>query len=133
MNKRTFVSFGLLALLLAVVIPLWAFTKDGSMSSSPEKVASSDDTARELFQTNCGSCHTLARGGTDGVVGPNLDVRLAPNGGAATPEAAAGTATRVASAIKNGCCAKPYAMPAGILQGSQADIVADFVAREAGQ
>ena len=132
MNKRTFISFGLLALLLAVVIPFWAFAKDGSQSSSPEKVAASDEAARTLFQTNCGSCHTLARAGTDGVVGPDLDERLAPNG-PAQGEAVAGTASRVNSAIKNGCCSKPYAMPAGILQGSQADIVADFVAREAGQ
>ena len=132
MNKRTFVSFGFLALLLAVVIPLWAFTKDGSMSSSPEKVASSDDDARLLFQTNCGSCHTLARAGTDGIVGPNLDLRLAPSG-PATGDAVAGTQSRVVSAIEHGCCSKPFAMPAGILQGSQADIVADFVARVAGQ
>ncbi len=132
MNKRTFISFGLLALLLVVVIPFWAFAKDGSQGSSPEKVASSDDDARMLFQTNCGSCHTLARGGTDGVVGPDLDERLAP-AGPATGDAVAGTASRVKSAIENGCCSKPYAMPAGILQGSQADIVADFVARVAGQ
>jgi mono/diheme cytochrome c family protein len=132
MNKRVFISFGLLALLLLVVIPLWAFTKDGSMSSSPEKVASSDDDARLLFQTNCGACHTLARGGTDGVVGPNLDVRLAPNG-PAEGEAVSGAESRVAYAIRNGCCAKPYAMPAGILQGGEADIVANFVARVAGR
>ena len=28
--------------------------------------------------TNCGSCHTLYKAGTDGVVGPNLDELLAP-------------------------------------------------------
>ena len=75
MNKRIFISFGLVALLLVIVIPFWAFSKDGSDSSSPEKVAASDDAARAHFQTNCGSCHTLARAGTDGVVGPNLDER----------------------------------------------------------
>ncbi len=132
MNKRTFISFALLALLLAVAIPLWAFTKDGSQSSSPEKVASSDEGAREMFQSNCGSCHTLARAGTDGVVGPDLDERLAPNG-PAEGEAVDGTASRVDFAIRNGCCSKPYAMPAGILQGRQAEIVSDFVARVAGQ
>jgi mono/diheme cytochrome c family protein len=132
MNKRTFISFGLLALVLVVVIPFWAFAKDGSQDSSPEKVASSDEVARTMFQTNCGSCHTLAKAGTDGVVGPDLDERLAPNG-PAEGEAVAGTATRVESAILNGCCSKPYAMPAGILQGQQAEIVSDFVARVAGQ
>ena len=73
MNKRIFISFGLVALLLVIVIPLWAFNRDGSESSSPEKVAASDEAARQLFQTNCGSCHTLARAGTDGIVGPDLD------------------------------------------------------------
>jgi mono/diheme cytochrome c family protein len=130
MNKRTFVSFGLLALLLAVVIPLWAFSKDGSMNSSPEKVAASDDGARDLFQTNCGSCHTLARAGTDGVVGPNLDLRLASAGPAEGDQAVGATQQRVSTAILNGLNG---AMPAGILQGSQADIVANFVAREAGR
>ena len=60
MNKRIFISFGLVALLLVIVIPLWAFNRDGSESSSPEKVAASDEAARQLFQTNCGPCHTLA-------------------------------------------------------------------------
>lgn len=132
MNKRIFVSFGLLALLLAVVIPLWAFTKDGSLNSSPEKVAASDDLARDLFQTNCGSCHTLARGGTDGIVGPNLDERLAGVAGPATDATAvSSTQSRVMNAIENGF--GDGAMPAGILQGSQAEIVANFVAREAGR
>jgi cytochrome c551 len=132
MNKRTFVSFGLLALLLAVVIPLWAFSKDGSMSSSPEKVAASDDGARNLFQTNCGSCHTLARGGTDGVVGPNLDERLAGAAGPAKDESGVkANEDRVLNAIHNGFGGG--AMPAGILQGSEADTVANFVARVAGR
>jgi mono/diheme cytochrome c family protein len=26
-----------------------------------------------LFQSNCGSCHTLADAGTSGTIGPNLD------------------------------------------------------------
>ena len=127
MNKKTFISFGLLALLLVVVIPLWAFKKDGSMDSSPEKVAASDDYARELFQTNCGSCHTLARAGTDGIVGPDLDERLAPTGPSTDVP---GTQVRVEGVIAKGLNG---AMPAGILQGEEAEIVANFVAREAGR
>ena len=131
MNKRIFISFGLLALLLVVVIPLWAFNKDGSEQLVPEKVAASDEAARSLFQTNCGSCHTLARAGTDGVVGPNLDLRLAPN--ARLPEEATVKATesRVLTAIQQGV--GDGAMPAGILESSNATEVANFVARVAGQ
>ena len=132
MNKRIFISFGLLALLLVVVIPFWAFNKDGSNSSSAEKVAASDEGARALFQTNCGSCHTLARAGTDGVVGPNLDMRLAPNAvDPPTPDQISATESRVLTAIQQGV--GNGAMPAGILESSNATEVANFVARVAGQ
>jgi len=131
MNKKTFISFGLLAIVLVVVIPLWAFKRDGSLSSSPNKVAASDDYARSLFQTNCGSCHTMTRGGTDGVVGPDLDARLAPTGPPADEAAVAATQTRVENAIIHGLGGG--AMPAGILQGNEVKIVSNFVAREAGQ
>jgi mono/diheme cytochrome c family protein len=132
MNKRIFISFGLVALLLVVVIPFWAFSKDGSDSSSPEKVAASDDAARALFQTNCGSCHTLARAGTDGVVGPNLDERLAAGSTAPPkPSAVKATESRVLTAIQQGV--GDGAMPAGILESTNATMVANFVARVAGQ
>jgi len=130
MNKRTFISFGLVFLLLVIVIPLWAFNKDGSESSSPEKVAASDDAARQLFQTNCGTCHTLARAGTDGVVGPDLDERLASAGPAADAAAVKATEARVMTAIEQGVGGG--AMPAGILEGSNAQTVSNFVARVAG-
>lgn len=132
MNKRTFISFGALALLFVVVIPLWAFTKDGSVGSSPEKVASSDEDAKNLFQTNCGSCHTLARAGADGIVGPNLDERLAGAAGPAIDDTGVqNSQTRVMNAIENGFGGG--AMPAGILQGADAENVANFVARVAGR
>ncbi len=131
MNKRVFISFGLVALLLVIVIPLWAFNRDGSESSSPEKVAASDEAARELFATNCGTCHTLARAGTDGVVGPDLDERLASAGPAADAAAVEATQQRVMTAIQQGV--GDGAMPAGILEGSNAETVSNFVARVAGQ
>jgi mono/diheme cytochrome c family protein len=131
MNKRVFISFGLVALLLVIVIPLWAFNRDGSESSSPEKVAASDEAARQLFATNCGTCHTLDRAGTDGVVGPNLDERLASAGPAVDSAAVDATQQRVMTAIQQGV--GNGAMPAGILEGSNAETVSNFVARVAGQ
>lgn len=132
MNKRIFVPFALLALLLAVLIPLWAFSKNGSSGSSPQAVTSSDEHARDLFVANCGNCHTLEKAGTDGVIGPNLDERLAGAVGAPpTPEAVASSESRVLNAIENGF--GEGAMPAGILQGQQAAEVSNFVARVTGQ
>jgi mono/diheme cytochrome c family protein len=123
MSKRTFVIFGIFVVLFGILLPIWAISKEGSEGASPEKVAASDEEAKELFQTNCGACHTLARAGTDGVVGPNLDDLL----GQGTPEA---NLTRVQNAIENGFEGR---MPAGILQGEDAETVADFVSRVAGQ
>ncbi len=123
MSKRTFVIFGIFAVAFGLLVPYWAISKEGGESASPEKVAASDQEAKELFQANCGACHTLSRAGTDGIVGPDLDDLL----GQGTPEA---NEQRVANAIQNGIEGR---MPAGILTGEDADLVADFVARVAGQ
>lgn len=117
MNKRVFVSFGLLALVLAVVIPFWAFSRDGSEPSTSDTEAVAED----LFATNCGTCHTLDAAGADGVVGPNLDQLLGT---------APGQDSRVLSAIDGGIDGR---MPAGILQGQNAELVAEYVASVAGQ
>ena len=114
--------FVVLAVIVAVIVAV-AIKDEGAASSAENAVGESDETARELFVTNCGSCHTLARAGTDGVVGPNLDQLL----GSGTPE---GNIPRVQAAIENGINGR---MPAGILAGAQAEEVADFVGREAGQ
>src|SRR4051794_37778617 len=39
-----------------------------SNSSNPDLI-----TGKKLFASKCGSCHVLARAGTKGTVGPNLD------------------------------------------------------------
>jgi mono/diheme cytochrome c family protein len=72
MSKRSFVLFGIFAVAFGLLLPYWAISKEGEEGASPEAVASSDEEAKELFQTNCGACHTLARGGTDGIVGRRL-------------------------------------------------------------
>ena len=132
MNKRIFLSFAALATLLAVLVPLWAFNKDGSTEASPAKVAASDQDAKNLFQTNCGSCHALDRAATDGVVGPDLDERLAGVAGPAIDDTGVqANQSRVVNAIANGFGGG--AMPAGILQGADAENVANFVARVAGR
>ena len=59
-------------------VPAWALTKRGSSDASTSgSVPASDQQGLQLFQINCGSCHTLAAAGTDGVIGPNLDQLLA--------------------------------------------------------
>jgi mono/diheme cytochrome c family protein len=126
-KRSTFVMFGIVVALCAILIPAWAISREGGSDASPQDVAPELETGKELFVTNCGSCHTLYKAGTDGVVGPNLDELLAPP--SPTPPAADTIKPRVLAAIENGVAGR---MPAGILTGSQAEEVADFVAQTAG-
>jgi mono/diheme cytochrome c family protein len=124
MSKRPFVIFGIFAAICLVGLPFWALASGGSDDASPEgSVQAGDQQGMQLFQTNCGACHTLATAGTDGVVGPNLDQLLgsAPE----SPDGVKSNADRVYSAVINGVGGR---MPKGILQGAQAKSVAQFVA-----
>ena len=128
MKRSTFVMFGLVVLILGIGVPAWAITHEGSQSASPEDVPASLQAGKDLFVTNCGACHTLAKAGTDGVIGPNLDELLAPPS-ASAPDPAT-IKPRVLSAINNGVAGR---MPKGVLSGQQADEVATFVSQVAGQ
>jgi mono/diheme cytochrome c family protein len=123
MGKRAYITFGVFAAVFAVLIPAWAISREGGASASPESVPASLQEGKQLFATNCGSCHTLAKAGTDGVVGPNLDDLL----GTSTPDA---NKQRVLAAVNNGIAGR---MPKGILTGEEADKVATFVSQVAGQ
>jgi cytochrome c6 len=74
---------------------------------------------KQLFQQNCGTCHTLANAGTNGKVGPVLD-QVKP------------VKQRVLNAIKNGGLGSGT-MPANIVTGKDADAVATYVSTVAGK
>lgn len=86
---------------------------------------------REVFGERCGLCHTLAAANSVGKVGPNLD-QIQP------------TEQLVLHTIQNGCLPNPPkgsqeaclgegVMPADVVQGIDAENVAKFVSRVAGQ
>jgi mono/diheme cytochrome c family protein len=138
MSKRTFIVFGLLIVVLAVVIPWLAFRSKGDAETGDQKVAADLKGGQSLFQTNCGTCHALYSAGTDGNYGPNLDELLAPSGAPSGPTAAdtiKATEGRVLNAIERGVDSSttPGRMPGGILNESQAKEVAAFVAATAGE
>jgi mono/diheme cytochrome c family protein len=120
--------FGLVVLILGIGVPAWAITHEGSESASPEEVPAGLQQGKDLFVTNCGACHTLAKAGTDGVIGPNLDELLAPPSSSAPDPNT--IKPRVLFAINNG---KGGRMPKGLLSGQDADEVATFVSQVAGQ
>jgi mono/diheme cytochrome c family protein len=137
MSKKTFVVFGLLVLVLAAVIPWLAFRADGD-SANAQPVPSNLKSGQSLFETNCGTCHTLYAAGTDGNFGPNLDELLAPAGPPEGPTAAdtiKATEGRVLNAVEVGVDSSttPGRMPGGILNEEQAKEVAAFVAATAGE
>jgi len=137
MSKKTFIVFGLLVLFLAALIPWLAFRADGDEATAASVPAGLEQ-GKELFEVNCGTCHTLYAAGTDGNFAPNLDDLLAPTGPPEGPKAQQtieATEGRVLNAIENGVDGSTTAgrMPAGIISGEQAKEVAEFVATTAGQ
>jgi mono/diheme cytochrome c family protein len=120
---------------LGLVLP--AVLLIGNRNHSSAKVGTVQLTAgekqgRQLFGQHCAVCHTLAAANAVGKVGPNLDT-LHPS------------ETLILHTIVHGCVQQPLVsgspqtclgygtMPAGIVEGIQAQQVAAFVARAAGQ
>ena len=129
MSKRPFVLFGLFAAICLIVLPILALGHEDSADSGAVQIASRDTDSLDLFQNNCGYCHTLAAAGTDGVVGPDLDDLLV-TGGINSDTNFEGIYTRVLSAVE---CGRFGRMPKGILEGENAEHVAAFVAAYAGR
>jgi mono/diheme cytochrome c family protein len=137
MSRKTFIVFAIVMVVLAAVIPWLAFRSNGDAANA-EPVPANLKAGQSLFQTNCGTCHTLYAAGTDGNYAPNLDELLAPSGPPEGPDAQQtieATESRVLNAVENGVdsTTTPGRMPAGILNEEQAEEVAAFVAHTAGE
>jgi mono/diheme cytochrome c family protein len=118
-----------------IALPL-AFLAGNRANASEQiggvKLTEDEKHGRELFGAHCGVCHTLAAASTNGKVGPNLDQLKPP-------------ASLVLRTINNGCLQKPPStsdpqnclgqgtMPADIIQGKEAQQVAQFVGKVAGK
>jgi mono/diheme cytochrome c family protein len=121
--KRPIVMFIVLAAICLVVLPFWALQSKGGADASPEaSVPAADQQGLQLFQINCGACHTLAAAGTDGLIGPNLDQRFGTGSKSSLEKS---TYETVLTTVKNGLGGR---MPKGLVQGEQAKTVAHFVA-----
>ena len=83
---------------------------------------------KTAFVTQCGGCHTLARAGTKGTQGPNLDAAFA------TARDDGMTAKTVEGVVKRQIAhpRRGSVMPAGLVKGDQASNVAAYVGYAAG-
>jgi mono/diheme cytochrome c family protein len=125
--------FVVTAVVFGVALPVLLLTGNHSNASAQIggiKLTRAEKAGRELFGEHCGVCHTLAAANAIGKVGPNLDI-LKP------------AETTILNTIANGCLPNPPkgsseaclgqgVMPSGVVQGREAQDVAAFVSKVAG-
>jgi cytochrome c553 len=111
---------GLGVVVPAVVIASRGEAEGGVGALRTEEPTAQDENGKILFVQNCKSCHNLDAVQATGVTGPDLD------------ELGGIDRERVLNAIENGGTGQGR-MPAGILQGEDAEDVAVYVSKVAGQ
>jgi cytochrome c553 len=113
---------------LGVAIPAVVIASRGTREGNDTALAQTElrntspqiQRGKTLFTESCAACHTLAAVNARGVTGPNLD------------KIGTVTKARVLSAIRIGGTGQRR-MPAGLLQGQNAQAVAAFVSAVAGK
>ena len=112
---------GLLVLALGVLVPalVIAAGRDSKKAPGGVQLTAADERGREIFAQRCATCHTLQAANAVGKVGPNLD-QLRP------PKAL------VLDAVQKGRARGQGQMPAGLVDGQDAQEVATFVGKVAG-
>jgi mono/diheme cytochrome c family protein len=104
--------------------------KEGNTGALANTVPSEQlENGKELFQNTCATCHSLKAVNAQGLTGPDLDGLGLDS---STPEARQRSEDRILAAIKEGGTGQRQ-MPAGLLQGENAEAVAVFVVDVAGR
>src|SRR4051794_10014749 len=118
--------------LRTAVVALGAAVIAAAAGCGQEAVRSDDNTVngKQLFVAKCGSCHTLARAGTKGMVGPNLDdafrQALKDGMGRSTVRGVVEHQILYPYTLRNQTTGTQ--MPAKLVKGEDADDVAAYVA-----
>jgi cytochrome c5 len=121
-RQATGVVFAILFVGLGIVVPGLLLTGNHANASDSYhgvKLNAADRKGRDVFEVNCGGCHTLAAAHAQGTVGPNLDDLKPPK-------------SLILDALAHGRLRGNGNMPANIVQGPEAQEVADFVSKVAG-
>ena len=118
------VAVTLVVVLLGVAVPLAIGVVNGNdhAKNAPGGVdlSASQAAGRSVFAKYCATCHTLKASNAVGKVGPNLDVLHPPKG-------------LILDAIAKGRARGQGQMPAGLVDGEDAQDVAAYVAAAAGR
>jgi hypothetical protein len=117
-----------------VVVPLLFIFGNHNKSNAQVggiKLTAAMQSGRELFAEHCGVCHTLAATNSVGKVGPNLD-SLKPTKSLTLHTIAHGCLQAQVGGDYSTVCLGYGTMPANIVEGQQAQDVADFVSKVAG-
>jgi mono/diheme cytochrome c family protein len=117
------VGTALIVVGLGVAVPLAVGLVNGTdhAKNAPGGVdlTKAEANGRAVFAKNCATCHTLKASNAVGKVGPNLDVLHPPK-------------ALILNAIQQGRARGQGQMPAGLVDGQDAQDVAAYVAKVAG-
>lgn len=124
-NRAFRVTIPLLYIALGIAVPALVISSREENAGATPQLAGEDlpenlERGKELFRDTCASCHDLDAFNAQGVTGPDLDEI-----GEITPE-------RIVNAIRIGGTGQNR-MPAGLLEGENAEAVARYVAAVAGR
>jgi len=116
------VAIVILALGVAVPLAIGLVNRDDHATNAPGGVElnAAQTNGRAVFGKYCATCHTLKASNAVGKVGPNLDVLHPPKG-------------LILDAIAKGRARGQGQMPAGLVDGQDAQDVAAYVAAVAGR
>ena len=117
------ILFAVLYVALGLVVPAVILAGRGEAAGGTgalqnQKLSAQSEQGKSLFQQQCASCHSLAAVNARGVTGPNLD------------QIGEMTVQRVVGAIRNGGTGQGR-MPAGLLEGEEAEAVGAYVSKVA--
>lgn len=125
------VVVAVLAVAFGLAIPALVLSYNAGSQSKQAvggvELTASEQQGRKLFAKNCATCHKLAAANAVGRVGPSLDAIIPP---------IADKKARIAfinDAVTNGRARGAGQMPKGIVDGTDQQRVAQFVATTAGR
>lgn len=124
-NRAFAVAIPVIYIAMGLAVPALVLSARGESTGATGALAHEElpaglERGKQLFRDTCASCHDLDALNANGVTGPDLDQI-----GEVTPE-------RIVTAIREGGTGQKR-MPAGLLEGENAEAVARYVAAVAGK